>query len=324
MASRIADGIYRIAVPLPFWASDVNLYLLDDDDGYLLIDCGSNTEETFAVLKSELGAIGAALGDISRILVTHSHHDHYGMVGRLKGLAGATVAMHAVESARATRLYSGAGTEGPGLRELLLGYGLPDTYALKAEEGMLAWRSLVCPTAVEDTLTDGQRLHIGSRQYEVVITPGHSAGHLCLYEPEERLLIAGDHVSAESVPHVGVTMFTGSNPLRQYLDSLDRVADLEVDLVLPGHGRPFTGHRQRGEELIAYYFARTERIAEILGGSRASAYDVALRAFGGDFSTFEGRLTFTETIAHLELLVSEGKIERSREGLMTLFDGGEA
>lgn len=324
MASRIADGIYRIEVPLPYWAASVNLYLVDDDDGYVLIDCGSNTEETFATLNGELASVGAALGDISRILVTHGHHDHYGMVGRLKGLAGATVAMHSVESARATRLYSGAGTEGPGLRELLLGHGLPDTYALKAEEGMLAWRSLVCPTIVEDTLTDGERLRIGSRQYEVLCTPGHSAGHVCLYEPEERLLIAGDHMSAESVPHVGVTLFTGSNPLGQYLDSLRRVADLEVDLVLPGHGRAFTGLRKRIEELTAYYSARTERIAETLGGDRATAYDVALRAFGVDFSTFEGRLTFTETIAHLELLVSEGKIERSREGVVTVYDGGEA
>jgi glyoxylase-like metal-dependent hydrolase (beta-lactamase superfamily II) len=324
MASRIADGIYQIAVPLPFWASSVNLYLLDDDDGYVLIDCGSNTEETFATLNGELASVGAALGDISRILVTHSHHDHYGMVGRLKGLSGATVAMHSVESARATRLYGGAGTEGPGLRKLLLGYGLSDTYALKAEEGMLAWRSLVCPTIVEDTLTGGEQLRIGSRLYEVLCTPGHSAGHVCLYEPEERLLIAGDHIAAEGVPHVGVTPFTGSNPLRQYLDSLGRVADLEVDLVLPGHGRPFTGLRQRIEELAAYYSARTERIAETLDGGRATAYDVALRAFGGDFSTFEGRLTFTETIAHLELLVAEGRIGRSREGLVTSFDGGEA
>jgi glyoxylase-like metal-dependent hydrolase (beta-lactamase superfamily II) len=323
MASRIADGIYRIEVPLPYWATGVNLYLLDDNDGPVLVDCGTNTEETFAALNKELESIGAALGDISRILVTHSHHDHYGMVGRLRGLTGASVAMHSAESTRATQLYGGAEAEGTGIRELLLGHGLPDTHALEAEEGMLAWRNLVCPTTVEDHLTDGQRLFIDSREYEVLCTPGHSAGHLCLYQPEERLLIAGDHVSAESVPHVGVTLFTGRNPLRQYLDSLGRVADLEVDLMLPGHGGCFAGHRPRIEELIAHYAERTETVWETLGGGRATAYDVAQRAFGGDSSTFEGRLIFTETIAHLELLASEGKIERKREGPVTVYHGGE-
>jgi len=324
MAERIAEGIHRIPLPLPFWGSDVNLYLLKADRGYALIDCGSNTEEAFSVLTRELEAIGADLQDIAEILVTHCHHDHYGMVGRLKGLSGARVAMHAVESTRAMSLYCDSGLGGPGLRELLLEHGLPEPFALKAEEGMLGWRSLVCPTVVENRLDDGDWLQIGSRRYEVLVTPGHSAGHLCLYEPQEQMLIAGDHVAAESVPHVGVTTFTGSNPLRQYRDSLARVSDLEVNLVLPGHGRPFTGLRQRIEVLDAHYAARTERVAETLGHGRATACEVASEAFGGDFSTFQGRLTFTETVAHLELLASGGKIKRSRDGLVTVFDGGEA
>jgi glyoxylase-like metal-dependent hydrolase (beta-lactamase superfamily II) len=324
MASLVSDGLYCITLPLPLWSRDVNLYLMEDHDGFVLVDCGVDTDQAFAALRTQLKEIGVSLGDLSRILITHCHHDHYGMVGRIRQITAVTVAMHAIESERAERIYVHRGRSSPGLGELLLGYGFPERYAVKAEDKMLAWGSLVSPAAVEAQLADGQRLEIGSRTYRVLHTPGHSAGHVCLYDRERQLLLAGDHLSAERIPHVGVTLFTGRNPLRQYLDSLRRVSDLDVDLVLPGHGAPFADHRRHIDEAITHYTTRTERVLRALGGGRRTAYDVCLQAFGGDLSTFEGRLAFTETLAHLELLASEGRIDRYQDGATTLFRSGSA
>jgi glyoxylase-like metal-dependent hydrolase (beta-lactamase superfamily II) len=324
MASLVSDGLYHITLPLPLWSRQVNLYLIEDHDGFVLIDCGVDTDEAFAALQHQLKEIGVSLADLSRILITHCHHDHYGMVGRIKQVAPVAVAMHSIGRERADRIYVHAGRPGPGLDALLLKYGLPGRYAAKAEDVMLAWRDLVSPAAIEGELVDGQSVQMGSRTYRVLHTPGHSAGHVCFYDSERRLLLAGDHLSAERVPHVGVTLFTGGNPLGQYLDSLRRVSDLDVDVVLPGHGAPFTDHRRRVGEVIAHYTARTEQVLRALGGGQPAAHDVALQVFGGDLSTFEGRLAFTETLAHLELLASEGRIEKYQDGVTTLFRSGSA
>jgi glyoxylase-like metal-dependent hydrolase (beta-lactamase superfamily II) len=324
MGLPISNGIYRITLPLPLWSKDVNVYLIEDRDGFVLLDCGANTNEAFAALRSRLKELGVSLGEVSRILITHCHHDHYGLVGRIRRVSPATAAMHAAESEQADRIYVRGGRESPGLRRLLLAYGLPDRYAEKAEEMMLAWRGLVSPAAIEDQLTDGQMVNVGSNTFRVLHTPGHSAGHVCFYDPGHRLLLAGDHLSAEKIPHVGVTLFTGGNPLRQYLDSLRQVSALDIDMVLPGHGAPFADHRRRIEDVIAYYSGRTDQVLRALEGGRRTAYEVSLQAFGGDPSTFGGRLAFTETLAHLELLASEGRIERYQDGGTTLFRSGSA
>lgn len=108
------------------------------------------------------------------------------------------------------------------------------------------------------------------------------------------------------------------------MDSLRRVALLEVDLVLPGHGEPFSDHRGRIDEITAHYSVRTEKVVEALGNGQRSADDVARRAFGADPSSFEGRLGFTETLAHLELLASQGRIEKDTGAPVILFRGGRA
>jgi glyoxylase-like metal-dependent hydrolase (beta-lactamase superfamily II) len=324
MTLPISDGIYQITLPVPFWARHVNLYLIEHPDGCALVDCGIDTDELFAALENELREIGVTLGDISRILITHCHHDHYGMVGRIKRVAQTTVAMHSTETERADRIYRNARGDNPGYRQLLLSYGLPEEYADQAEQDMLEWRGFVDPTAVDDELSDGQQVRLGYRAYQVLHTPGHTAGHACFYDPDRRLLLAGDFLSAERIPHVGVTVFTGGNPLRQYLDSLQRVSDLDVDVALPGHGKPITDHRRRIEEITAHYTARAERVLQAFQDGAPSAHEVAVRAFGGDLSTFEGRLAFTETLAHLELLASEGGIERYQDGATTLFRRGSA
>jgi glyoxylase-like metal-dependent hydrolase (beta-lactamase superfamily II) len=324
MALPISDGFYQITLPVPFWARHVNLYLIEHPDGLALVDCGIDTNEAFAALETELREIGATFGDISRILITHCHHDHYGMVGRIKQVAQATVAMHSTETEGADRIYTNPGGESPGLRQLLLSYGLPETYAEKAEQALLEWRDFVDATAIDDELADGQQVRLGSRSYQVLHTPGHTAGHVCFYEPERRLLLAGDSLSAERIPHVGVTLFTGGNPLRQYLDSLRTISELDVDVVLPGHGQPITEHRQRVEESTAHYTARTERVFQAFQDGAPSAHEVAVRTLGGDLSTFEGRLVLTETLAHLELLASEGRIERHHDGATIVFRKGSA
>lgn len=321
---EVSAGIHRVSVPLPFWSRDVNLYLIEDDDGYVLVDCGVNTEEAVQTLESYLQDIGCTFSDVARIVITHCHHDHYGMVGKIKERSQARVGMHSLEVERAECLYGRTGTAGCEIFELLLRYGFPRVLAAEAQKAAEVWRNVVWYTEIDEQLLDGQEMAVGSRQYRVLWTPGHSAGHVCLHDSDRRILIAGDHLLTTRIPHVGVTPYTGGNPLGDYMDSLRRVALLEIDLVLPGHGEPFSDHRERIDEITVHYSVRTEKVVEALGNGQRSAHDVARRAFGADYSSFEGRLGFTETLAHLELLASQGRIEKDAEGPVILFRGGRA
>jgi hypothetical protein len=103
------------------------------------------------------------------------------------------------------------------------------------------------------------------------------------------------------------------------MTSLERVKGLEVETVLPGHGSPFVGHRQRVDEIVCHYQRRTASIFQAVEREPLTAYQLAQKVFGGDYSTFEGRLRFSETLAHLELLARAGRVEKRSKGDRILF-----
>ena len=283
-----------------------------------LVDCGVHSEESLAAITRQLQSRGYHLRDINTIVITHCHHDHYGLVGRLKVLCQARVLMHRLEADRATRLYH----DPLGYfrsEELLLRNGLPLQTVARAREIARSLRELVHPAEVDETLSDNQKVRLGSRQYRVLGLPGHTIGHIGLYDPASKTLIGGDLVLPGTAPYVGLTDYTAANPLADFMASLDRVKEFEVETVLPGHGSPFAGHRQRVDEIVCHYQRRTEAIFQAVEHKPLTAYQLARKVFGEDFGTFEGRLRFSEALAHLELLARAGRVEKSAKGAYVLF-----
>src|SRR4030095_8210261 len=161
------------------------------------------------------------------------------------------------------------------------------------------------------TLDGGEEITCGKFAFRVIWTPGHSAGHICLYDQRKKVLLSGDPVLPHITRSVGMHVQTPSNPLAYYLDSLRLIGKLEAELVLPGHGEPFPGLPERTGELLAHHQPRAATGVTLLGkapGVPATGFVLASRMAWSrrrtwdDLTGFERRMAVTEALAHVELL----------------------
>jgi glyoxylase-like metal-dependent hydrolase (beta-lactamase superfamily II) len=152
--------------------------------------------------------------------------------------------------------------------------------------------------------------------FKVIWTPGHASGHICLYEPDKKIFISGDHILPTITPNISVHPQAIENPLGRYLNSLRELKQLEVELTLPGHGKPFTGFIKRIDEILQHHEQRNqEMLAELVNGTRTS-YQVAQKVTWGiqgswdSLPDFHKRAAILETLAHLEEMAASGRIDR--------------
>jgi len=314
--------IHQLKIPIPDNPLEYNnAYLVKTGAGSLLIDTGWNSDEAFSALHSQVERAGVSLGDIQTIVITHAHPDHSGLVGRLEQPTQAEVVMHQAEADFLASL--GGGFES-GMREKerwLLMNGAPDDLRQNLERITLASRALFPPLPKKlRLLRGGERLTLGDCDFEVIWTPGHAPGHICLYEPARRIFFSGDHVLLDISPNVSMNDPNGSNPLADYLASLNKIISLPVDIVYPGHGEPFACLARRAQELLDHHEARQNAILATFNGKPQTAYQVAtlipwsVAPRWEDIPRFHRRMAVTETIAHLELLAANDVLTRSLTG----------
>ena len=178
-------------------------------------------------------------------------------------------------------------------------------------------------------LQDGDEIIAGNYCFKCVSTPGHSLGHTCLYEPDKKILVAGDHILIDITPNIQCWS-DDHNPLQNYLASLDKVNDMEIDLVLPGHRRLITHHRARIAELKEHHERRLREVLSILGDDARTAYQVASQMTWDldcdsweEFPGAQKWFATGEAIAHLRYLERKGFILREDDGVMTRFTRNE-
>ena len=320
---EIVPGIHQLKLPVPVPSAqlaDVNAYLIEGEKAWLLVDTGWNTRQTFAALEKQLTEIGVGFEDITHIIITHFHPDHYGLAGKLKELSKAKIALHQVERDFIYSRYISMDSLLAETADLLHLHGVPQEELPRLQGASLEVVKYVSPISPEITLHGGERIPHGGFNFEVVWTPGHSPGHVCLYEPKQKVLLSGDHLLPTIFPNVGLHPQSGENPLGDYLHSLQVVEQLEVDLVLPAHEHVFTGLKQRIKELYRHHEDRKAAIINVLREGAKTAYEVSFKIpwiINGVTMSFEElpaldkRLAVMSALAHLEPLCAEGQAERS-------------
>jgi len=320
---EIVPGIHQLKLPVPVPSAqlaDVNAYLIEGEKGCILVDTGWNTRQTFAALEEQLREIGVGFEDISQIIITHFHPDHYGLAGKLKELSRAKIALHQIERDFIRSRYISMDSLLAETADLLHLHGVPQEELPRLQKASLEVVKYVSSISPEITLHGGERIPLGSFNFEVVWTPGHSPGHVCLYEPKQKVLLSGDHLLPTIFPNVGLHPQSGENPLGDYLHSLQVVEQLEVDLVLPAHEHVFTGLKQRIKELYRHHEDRKAAIINVLREGARTAYEVSFKIpwiINGVTMSFEElpaldkRLAVMSALAHLEPLCAEGQAERS-------------
>ncbi|OGO31628.1 MAG: hypothetical protein A2Z29_03100 [Chloroflexi bacterium RBG_16_56_11] len=324
--SEITPGIHWLKIPMPMADSTldhINVYLIRGNEGYLLVDTGWNTDESLAALERGLAEIGADLKDIRRILVTHVHPDHYGMAGRIKRLSGASLLMHDIEKGFISSRYIDMEELLHQTGRLLSDSGVPHDVMVRLRDATIGLQQFIDITYPDATLHHGDTIDTGVFTFSVLWTPGHSSGHICLYEPKEKIFISGDHVLPEITPNISVNPQSLENPLGRYLQSLEELIKLEVNLVLPGHDAPFTGFRARVETIIRHHALRNREILAALDSSTRNTYEIAraitwgVRSRWDDLPDFHKRMAIFETLAHLEMMSASSKVDRfPRNGVM--------
>jgi glyoxylase-like metal-dependent hydrolase (beta-lactamase superfamily II) len=308
---EIVNGLHQLKVPVPNNPVGFTLpYLFEVPGGAAIIDPGWDADESVDSLKEQLGDLGLGFRDIKRVIVTHVHPDHYGMAGRVKEESGCEVLVHEKDIEflrwRANELPN---TDIDGWFER---NGMPPSPGRRASVGgrMGRWMTGIEP---DTTMTDGQTLSVGRFELQVMWTPGHSPGHACFYEPNQELLLTGDHVLPTISPNVGLWPGSEADPLGDYLRSLERLRGLAVKRVLPAHEYDFEDLNARLDGLEAHHEERLQEVIEAMAAGADTGYEIA-RGIKWSIGHFDGfdymtrRAAMTETMAHLEHLLRQGKI----------------
>jgi glyoxylase-like metal-dependent hydrolase (beta-lactamase superfamily II) len=308
--NEVADGVLELRLPIPFEDGTVNVFLFPDGDEADLLDCGMNSDESVALIRQALAEIGAKR--LRRLVVTHIHPDHYGAAGTFAGGEGlADLYIHRLEVPLVHPRYVELEQLVIEVRTYLLVNGVP---ADDAEELSNSQRALsqVVKTAEPAVQLDGaELLQLGRRFFRVEWTPGHSPGHICLYDPHQKVLFAGDTLLPDVSPNIGLHPQSTPDPLHEYLEGLRRLAAYDPALILPAHGRPFTDAPSRVEVLEAHHRRRLDQIVEIVGRGKKTGWEVALELWGPRDHFYEKRLALQEALAHLQALAVDGRVEKS-------------
>ena len=326
-ADLAALGIHRISMPIPFLEAGgpVNGYAIEDrDGGLLLFDCGLGSPQSAAAMAEGLARIGRSPRDISRIVVSHGHIDHYGGAAGLLEQVGREIPVHAHprDIPKMSEGFSGFREQVPAYATFFQRLGVP------VEVMGDAWRQ------VSDGFTKARRipkvepldlsepLRMRHATFEPMHMPGHTPGLLCLYDRDHRLFLSDDHllehVSPNPLIELGPDGQEGWRPLVAYVESVTRLHALDVDTILPGHATPFGDHRAVIDRLLAFYGKRQQKIREELWNGPLTGWEVTTRLF----PLAPGRamfLTVSETLANLEVLEERGEVVRIDDGDLLRF-----
>jgi glyoxylase-like metal-dependent hydrolase (beta-lactamase superfamily II) len=313
---RVRPGLWSIPVPIPQNPLRyVLVYGFELDDGIALVDAGWPTDDAWETLVAGLSTAGFAPADVRAVLVTHIHPDHYGLAGRLREASGAWIGMHPADATLLQARYRTIESLVDAQRRMLAESGVPDGELPDLSEASLGIRSLLGNPADPDImLEDGDEPELAGWRLRVLWTPGHSPGHICFYEPDRRLLLSGDHVLPRITPNVSAHTQQRANPLADFLDSLARVAALDVEEVLPAHEYRFAGVATRVDQLAGHHEDRLREIEQLLDTKPgATTWEMTLRLSWSrsweEIPHYMRRAAVGETLAHLALLDHRGRVK---------------
>ncbi|MDJ0269633.1 MAG: MBL fold metallo-hydrolase [Aigarchaeota archaeon] len=308
--STIFDGLYRIRIDYSEGGiGHVNVFLIQNkNDEYTMVDAGfhSTSRELLSTIHDELGNSIR----ISRLIITHIHYDHYGGVNQVIARFSPSVMMHRREMEVINALSRAVSEEGVSWLRLL---GVQDIIMDKVLKIISQERKNI--PRPNQLINEGLSIESISGIWRIIHTPGHTPGHVCLYNNDNGALISGDHLLPEETSNVPFYPIKGYNPLRDYLASLTMVKRIRPSIVIPSHGEPFSSAESRIGELYHHHNERLRQTLEALLSGESKITEVArqIKWSRGHFDTLSALdkwLALLETISHLEFLCWCGVVVR--------------
>lgn len=307
------DGVRMLEIPTPFAVGAVNAYLLEGDP-LTLVDTGPNLATSLVALERAVEAAGHAVDDLELLVVTHQHVDHFGLTQIVAERSGAEVAfldqaVAFVEDFEARQRGDDEYAEG-----LMLRHGI-ESHVVDALRSLATiLRGFGAPMTVSRPLAAGSLIEMGGRSFRVLHRPGHSPSDTVFHEEATGLLLSGDHLlskissnALETRPLDPEWDGTRMRPLVDYRRSLLATRELDLTVVLGGHGPPVLDHRALIDHRLSRQTERAEHILGLLADGPRSAHDIA-NAIWGRVAFTQAYLTLCEVLGHLDLLVADGVV----------------
>jgi glyoxylase-like metal-dependent hydrolase (beta-lactamase superfamily II) len=326
---QIVTGVHQLRIPFPEGIDRfTNAYVVEGSRGSILVDCGWDSSEAIWAFREELRGERLSFEDINWVVVTHVHPDHLGLASKLRELCGAKIIMHRADAELVHSRYVDFRKLSEAMESMLLSYGVPADEASEMRDAS-AWAAHYV-TAVEPDIVveDGDTVSNGTFQLDVLHTPGHTPGHICLYDSRKHRLFCGDVLQFDAIPHVGMDPQSGADPAGDYLESLEYIGQKSVSFVFPGHGPVFNSLAIRTEEIVRLLESRQRQILAVLENGLKSAYEVTRampwKVDGSDvkydeLSARERRAGVCEMAAWLKHLSNEGNVAALNQSGKTVY-----
>lgn len=312
MLEEVFPQIFRLEIPLPDNPlKSINAYIVKGDGRYLMIDTGMNRSECRDAMNAGLKALDV---DLTRtdFFITHHHADHFGLVSDLACASSKIYFNHPD-----TRFINTPNVWDRVI-EAAVANGFPEKEIVSVMQKHPARRFQQQGPLNLTLLKEGDLLPIGEYVFQCIETPGHTQGHLCLYEPRTKVFFAGDHILEDITPNI-IRWSDNENPLQEYMDSLDKINHFDIALVLPGHRRVFTDHRKRIAELKHHHESRASEVLSLLKTGRQNAFQIAAGMTWDitydsweDFPLPQKWFASGEAFSHLLYLLARNEIKRER------------
>lgn len=337
---QVTEGVYQLLTPFPQFTFEqakklrkeleehprvtkglpyVLPYMIKDGGDTILVDCGWNTESAYGALEAGMKEHGSHPSEVSKLVITHVHPDHYGMAGKVKQVSSCEVIIHEKDAEVIVSRYYGPKGLAEEMARFMEVHGVPHISAPTMSQGSMGMLDKVAAVPPDRAVKGGEVIRAGRFEFELIWTPGHSPGHICLYEPNRKILLTGDHILPTITPNVSMHAQTHGNPLGDYMRSLDIVAELDVELVLPAHEFHIKELKRRVNEIRDHHRVRLEEMLRCVDRGGSTAWEVAGRvqwATGKleDFEPFMQRAAVGETLSHLEYLYEQGQLAKVKRG----------
>ncbi len=338
--AEIIEGIYQLLTPFPEFSYDdakalrrqleehprvtkglpyVLPYLIKSGGETALVDCGWNTDNAYKALETGMQEHGSHPTAIQKLFITHVHPDHYGMAGRLKQLSSCEVVIHEKDAEVITTRYFAPKPLADEMSHFMEMNGVPPISAPTMSMGSFGMLDKVSAVPPDTEVKGGETFKVGDFDFEIIWTPGHSPGHICLYEPNRKILMTGDHILPTITPNVSIHTQTHGSPLGDYMRSLEKLIDLDVKYVLPAHEFDIRDLKKRIVEIEEHHEVRLAEMLRCVDRGGSTAWEVAGRVKWAtgmltDFEPWMQRAAVGETLAHLEYMFEQGQLSKVMRG----------